>query len=81
VEAEPTAGEDIQDALGTVTRPDGSIQVTYNQQPLYTFYLDQQPGDAKGNGFIDLGGTWHVVSLGSARSSTGESSSESGIQY
>jgi predicted lipoprotein with Yx(FWY)xxD motif len=63
VDAEPTAGEEIPGSLGTITRPDGSKQVTYNQQPLYTFYLDGQEGDTKGNGFIDLGGTWHVVPL------------------
>jgi len=66
VDAEPAAGVEIQGSLGTVIRPDGSKQVTFNQQPLYTFYLDKQPGDAKGNGFSDLGGTWHVVTLGSA---------------
>jgi predicted lipoprotein with Yx(FWY)xxD motif len=63
VDAEPTAGEEIPGSLGTVTRPDGSVQVTYNQQPLYTFYLDRQSGDVKGNGFTDFGGTWHVVTL------------------
>ena len=83
VDGEPTGGEGIQGSLGTVTRPDGSTQLTYNQQPLYTFYLDKQPGDAKGNGFTDFGGTWHVVNPGS---SPGESSSDSnsgagGIQY
>jgi predicted lipoprotein with Yx(FWY)xxD motif len=61
VDAQPTAGEGIPGSLGTVTRPDGSTQVTYNQQPLYTFYLDKQPGDVKGDGFTDFGGTWHVV--------------------
>jgi predicted lipoprotein with Yx(FWY)xxD motif len=74
VDAEPKASEEIPGSLGTVTRPDGSTQVTYNQQPLYTFYLDGQPGDTKGNGFTDLGGTWHVVALGS---SSGVSSSDS----
>lgn len=83
VDAEPTASKDIQGSLGTITRPDGSKQVTYNQQPLYTFYLDKQPGDTQGNGFTDFGGTWHVVTIGS---SPGESSSDSnsgtgGIQY
>jgi predicted lipoprotein with Yx(FWY)xxD motif len=63
VEAEPTVEEGIPGSLGTITRPDGSTQVTYNNLPLYTFYLDQQPGDASGNGFTDFGGTWHVVSI------------------
>jgi predicted lipoprotein with Yx(FWY)xxD motif len=61
VEAQPTAEEGIPGSLGTITRPDGSTQITYNDQPLYTFYLDRAPGDASGNGFTDFGGTWHVV--------------------
>jgi predicted lipoprotein with Yx(FWY)xxD motif len=66
VDAEPAAGAEIPGSLGNVIRPDGSKQLTFNQQPLYTFYLDKQQGDAKGNGFTDFGGTWHVVTLGSA---------------
>lgn len=62
-DSQPTAGNDIPGKLELITRPDGSKQVAYNQQPLYTFYLDTQPGDAKGNGFTDFGGTWHVVTL------------------
>jgi predicted lipoprotein with Yx(FWY)xxD motif len=62
IEGQPTAGEEVQDSLGTVTRPDGSIQVTFDQQPLYTFYLDREPGDVRGEGFTDFGGTWHVIS-------------------
>ncbi len=83
VGAQPTAGEGITGTLGTVARPDGSLQLTYNQQPLYTFYLDNKPGDEKGDGFKDLGGTWHVVTVGS---SSGDSSDDGknapgGIQY
>jgi predicted lipoprotein with Yx(FWY)xxD motif len=63
IDGEPAGGEDLPGSLGTVERPDGTTQVTYNEQPLYTFYLDNQPGDAKGEGFIDFGGTWHVISV------------------
>ncbi len=66
---QPSATGNIMGTLGTVKRPDGSTQVTYNQQPLYTFYLDKQPGDVKGEGFTDFGGTWHAVKLGAAPSS------------
>jgi predicted lipoprotein with Yx(FWY)xxD motif len=61
VNAQPVAGEGLQGSLGTITRPDGSLQVTYNDLPLYTFYQDREPGDTGGNGFTDFGGTWHVV--------------------
>ena len=32
------------------TRTDGSMQLSYNGQPLYTFTGDTQPGQANGNG-------------------------------
>jgi predicted lipoprotein with Yx(FWY)xxD motif len=46
--------------LGTVRRPDGKLQVKYSGRPLYSFVQDKQPGDAKGEGFKDVG-TWHVA--------------------
>jgi predicted lipoprotein with Yx(FWY)xxD motif len=61
IDAEPTSGEELQGTLGTVSHPDGAMQVTYNDQPLFTFYLDSQPGDVNGEGVTDLGGTWHAV--------------------
>jgi predicted lipoprotein with Yx(FWY)xxD motif len=50
--------------LATVRRPDGRTQVTFNGKPLYTFVQDKKPGQAKGEGFKDVG-TWHVASLSS----------------
>ena len=78
VGGQPTAAEGFPGSLGMVIRPDGSMQVTYNDQPLYTFSEDSQPGQAKGNGFADLGGTWHVVTLGN---SSGGSSSNTTSGY
>lgn len=46
--------------LGTVKRPDGRIQVTYKGRPLYTFNNDSSAGQAKGEGFKDVG-TWHAA--------------------
>lgn len=45
----PSAGAGVTGALGTITRADGSIQVTYNGLPLYMFHNDHQPGDTHGN--------------------------------
>jgi predicted lipoprotein with Yx(FWY)xxD motif len=44
--------------VGTVTRADGSKQVTLNGRPLYRYAKDAAPGDAKGQG---AGGTWFAV--------------------
>ena len=47
--------------LGTVTRADGSRQVTYAGHPLYSFGGDKQPGEANGNGSAAFGGTWSAL--------------------
>lgn len=44
--------------VGTVTRADGSPQVTLNGWPLYLFAQDKAPGDIKGEG---VNGKWSVV--------------------
>ena len=46
--ATPTAGTGIGGKLGTITRDDGTLQVTYNGLPLYFFKNDKAPGDANG---------------------------------
>jgi len=51
--------------LSTVKRPDGRLQVAYRGLPLYSFKSDQKPGDAKGNGFKDVG-VWHPASPASS---------------
>jgi predicted lipoprotein with Yx(FWY)xxD motif len=47
--------------LGTITRPDGSHQVTYAGHPLYAFGGDKSPGEANGNGSTAFGGTWTAL--------------------
>ena len=66
--------------VGTINRPDGSRQVTYNQKPLYTFYQDRQPGDVGGDGLSDSGGTWHVA-LSSGSTSSSNNVGSGGYQY
>jgi predicted lipoprotein with Yx(FWY)xxD motif len=44
---------------GSITREDGSKQLTYKGKPLYTFKKDKAPGDKTGDKVKDM---WHVVS-------------------
>jgi predicted lipoprotein with Yx(FWY)xxD motif len=74
-------------ALGTVKRPNGTMQVTYRGEPLYTFASDTSPGDAKGQGFKDVG-VWNAVMASgkapvppAAASSSSSSSSHAAYGY
>jgi predicted lipoprotein with Yx(FWY)xxD motif len=59
----PTAGSGLTASLlGTTPRSDGKPQVTYNGHPLYTFVMDQKPGDTNGQGVNAFGGSWFTVS-------------------
>jgi predicted lipoprotein with Yx(FWY)xxD motif len=65
---DPVAGEGIDASLlGTTTRTDGSVQVTYNGWPLYYYEKDQAPGDVTGQ---DVGDVWFVVSATGEQVST-----------
>ncbi len=63
-------------SLGTVKRPEGTVQVTYKGTPLYTFTGDQQAGETKGQGIKDVG-TWSVITTGSGGSPAASTSSSS----
>lgn len=56
--------------LGTVTRPEGTVQVSYRGLPLYTFTDDRKRGQTKGEGLKDVG-TWHPASIPSPGRSSG----------
>jgi predicted lipoprotein with Yx(FWY)xxD motif/plastocyanin len=73
---EAAAGTDVSGTLATITRDDGSIQVTINGMPLYYFKGDAAPGDANGQG---IGETWYVVDAAGNMITTGSSAS-SGVQ-
>jgi predicted lipoprotein with Yx(FWY)xxD motif len=61
------AGSGIRASLlGTVKDDAGSLYVTYNHWPLYTFSGDSGPGQAKGEGITNFGGTWYVLNMAGA---------------
>jgi predicted lipoprotein with Yx(FWY)xxD motif len=47
--------------ISTITRSDGTKQVTYNGHPLYFFTQDKDAGDAYGQGVKAFGADWYVV--------------------
>ena len=47
--------------LGTTTRADHSVEITYNGHPLYTFTGDSKPGATNGEGSKAFGAGWYVV--------------------
>jgi len=49
--------------VGTIKRPDGSVQATYNGHPLYTYVADTAPGEAKGNNLKLNGGLWYEMKV------------------
>jgi predicted lipoprotein with Yx(FWY)xxD motif len=74
-----TAGSGVDSSkLGTITRPDGGTQVTYDGKPLYLFASDTSAGQATGQG---VAGFFAVPTSGSSGSGSGSGSSGSGGGY
>jgi predicted lipoprotein with Yx(FWY)xxD motif len=70
-----TAGEGVTGTLGTITRDDGSTQVTIADHPLYYYAPDKAAGDTNGQGKNDV---WFAVTpTGEAVSAAGASPSAS----
>lgn len=72
---ELTAGEGVGGELGTIERPNGTLQVTLDGQPLYYWVGDQAPGDATGQG---VGDVWFVAPLGEGGGSAASPADDSG---
>lgn len=81
LKAPAAAGPGVTGKLGTLTRPGGSVQATYNGHPLYTYTADTAPGQANGNGVNLNGGVWHEVTTSVATASPGASPSSAGGGY
>jgi predicted lipoprotein with Yx(FWY)xxD motif len=58
--AKATGGAKSAD-LGTITRSDGTKQVTYKGHPLYYYVGDPIGGDTSGQGINSFGAPWYVL--------------------
>ena len=63
VTGQPKAGPGVTGQLGTIKRPGGGLQATYDGHPLYTYIGDSGPGQAGGNNLNLNGGLWYEVRL------------------
>jgi predicted lipoprotein with Yx(FWY)xxD motif len=83
--ATPHAGGTLAGTLGSIQRPGGTSQVTYNGEPLYTFKLDSGPGQAHGNDFTDsFGGqsfVWHAATASGTAPAPAPSGNPSSYNY
>ncbi len=57
----PSAAAGIPGTFATITRTDGTKQVTWNGHPLYTYIGDHGPGTATGNNLNINGGLWKEI--------------------
>ncbi len=75
--ASASAGAGVTGKLGTIARPEGTTQVTYNGMPLYTFTSDS-PGAASGQGVSNFYAVTASGSGGPAPSATASGSGHYG---
>ncbi len=61
VSGNPKAGPGVTGKLGTIKRPGGGLQATYDGHPLYTYIGDNGPGQAQGNNLNLNDGLWYEV--------------------
>jgi predicted lipoprotein with Yx(FWY)xxD motif len=61
VSGSPAAGPGVTGKLGTIKRPGGGLQATYDGHPLYTYVGDRGPGQANGNDLDLNGGFWYDI--------------------
>ena len=61
---------DVTAKLSTITRDDGTTQLTVNGWPAYTYAADSGPGEATGQGSNLSGGLWWVISPSGSKITT-----------
>jgi predicted lipoprotein with Yx(FWY)xxD motif len=80
-----TAASGLPGKLGTIHRPGGKTQLTYNGRPLYTFRLDKAAGQAHGSNFTDsfsgTSFTWEVVTASGQAGGAGSPAPSASYSY
>lgn len=71
VSGTPRAGSGVSQALlGTIKRPDGTLQLTYHGHPLYYFTADTAAGTARGQAVKAFGAEWYVINASGGKVDT-----------
>lgn len=76
--AAQAGGAAVAADLGTITRPNGTKQVTYKGHPLYFFVKDKDDGDAYGEGSKAFGAGWYVLKPNGSKVDADQASHGSG---
>jgi len=61
--AKPTSAPGVHAVIGTVEDTNGTIQLTVNGNPVYTYASDNGAGAADGEDIRSFGGIWKVLDL------------------
>lgn len=79
-ETQPAVGPNlVPSMLGSVQRPDGSMQVTYNGHPLYHYAAGGGRGQTLGHNVRDQFGHWYLITArGEKYTGTGGASAAAG---
>jgi predicted lipoprotein with Yx(FWY)xxD motif len=74
-----TAGGSVKATdLGSITRSDGTKQVTYDGHPLYYYVGDSGAGQTNGQGSDNFGAKWYLVAPSGAQITSADMASSSG---
>src|SRR6202034_2516214 len=64
--------------LGTITRSDGTKQVTYDGHPLYYYAGDSGPGQTNGQGSDSFGAKWWLVAPAGTKITAADAAASAG---
>jgi predicted lipoprotein with Yx(FWY)xxD motif len=80
--APPQSGTGLTGTLlGTTTRKDGTVEVTYGGHPLYYFIADKKAGDVTGQGINQFGANWYVLAPSGTKIDTDRAAAPPSTNY